>query len=324
MARYLDAFTVAKTHLIDEMRSALVDVYDARRVDLPQRSDTFSAEAAYFDFGSSSLSYCSYGSPLTVTFREDDYVRIQVGLAGRGRTWLSNRTSEISSTKIVCSEADANLEFGHSLEQFAHRIKRSQLDRDATSLLGFRPKDTISFDWAVDCEAGHAARLRNLILQAVSNIDASKEPVPTALLREMDQTIRIAALYGIPNNLSGLLHADTKPAAPWQVRRIEEWIDANWQSGISIEKLAEVSGASVRSIFATFRSARDYTPMAYLKRVRLNAARDMLLKATPDASVTLISLACSFMNPSHFARDYRLQFGELPSDTLRRAKLHNQ
>lgn len=36
------------------------------------------------------------------------------------------------------------------------------------------------------------------------------------------------------------------------------------------------------------------------------------------ASVTQIALKCGFQNLGHFARDFRLAFGELPSDTLRR------
>ncbi len=66
--------------------------------------------------------------------------------------------------------------------------------------------------------------------------------------------------------------------------------------------------------------ARGYTPMAYLKKVRLKAAREMLLRADPRATVTGIMFACNFSNQGHFASDYHLEFGELPSDTLRRSR----
>ena len=77
--------------------------------------------------------------------------------------------------------------------------------------------------------------------------------IPLPLLREMDQSIRIAALYGMQNNFTDLLYREEKAAAPWQVKRVEDWIDANWRGPVSIENLAEVSGSSVRSIFRTFR-----------------------------------------------------------------------
>ena len=140
------------------------------------------------------------------------------------------------------------------------------------------------------------------------------------LLREMDQSIRIAALYGMPNNFTDLLYREEKAVAPWQVKRVEEWIDAHWRGPVSIENLAEVSGSSVRSIFAAFKRSRGYTPMDYLKRVRLHAARGMLLVAQLGATVTGIGLACHFSNMGHFAREYQQQFGEMPSETLRRTR----
>ena len=76
----------------------------------------------------------------------------------------------------------------------------------------------------------------------------------------------------------------------------------------------------MRSIFAAFKKTRGYTPMAYLRKVRLNAARELLLSAAPGVSVTGVSLACNFKNTGNFARDYQLQFGEFPSETLRRGK----
>ena len=54
--------------------------------------------------------------------------------------------------------------------------------------------------------------------------------------------------------------------------------------------------------------------------VRLNRAREMLEQPTKNASVIQIALKCGFQNPSHFARDYRLAFGELPSETLKRGR----
>jgi transcriptional regulator GlxA family with amidase domain len=36
--------------------------------------------------------------------------------------------------------------------------------------------------------------------------------------------------------------------------------------------------------------------------------------------VVQIALQCGFQNPGHFARDFRLAFGELPSDTLKRGR----
>jgi transcriptional regulator GlxA family with amidase domain len=60
--------------------------------------------------------------------------------------------------------------------------------------------------------------------------------------------------------------------------------------------------------------------MAFVKSVRLQHARRMLQQPEGATSVVSVAFACGFLNPGHFARDYRLAFGELPSATLSAAK----
>jgi AraC-like DNA-binding protein len=321
MGQRLSAFTIASTDQIDEARRIVTEVYDARSFHVYGHDKKgFFANVSYFNFGPTIFSYSSYGVSTRVNIHDDNYVRVQLCLTGSGRTSHGSAVVDVNTNAIICSPADSLLEYGTSFEQFALRLDRATLERDLTSLLGAQPKEGISFGMTANRSSAQTERLRATILHAASSLDLSVEPIPPPLLRELDQTIRLSALYGIPNNFTDLLVADQKPSAPWQVKRIEEWIDAHWRESVTIEKLVDVSGASVRSIFATFKSARGYTPMAYLKKVRLNAARQLLLKAEPHASVTEIAFACNFQNSSHFATDYRLQFGELPSETLQRGK----
>ena len=317
---HLNAFTVASTRHIDEMRGILFDVYDARLFDLHGDGNRFAAKAAYFRFGSSNLSYCPHQAPVRIEFREDDYIRFQVCTAGNGRTVIGGAPVGVDEKSIVCSPSNSAMEFGPSLEQFSLRVSRTVLEEDLTILLGARPKQALAFASTADCNIGSTLRLREKIIYVANSIDVSDDPIPAPMLREMDRMIRISTLYGMPNNYSERLYAAEPASAPWQVKRVEEWIDAHWRDEVTIDQLAEVSGSSVRSIFATFKAARGYTPMAYLKRVRLHAARGMLLVALPGASVTAIGLACQFANLGHFACDYQEQFGELPSATLQKAR----
>ena len=57
--------------------------------------------------------------------------------------------------------------------------------------------------------------------------------------------------------------------------------------------------------------------MDFVKNVRLEQANALL--ATGATSVSDVALACGFGNFGHFAY-YRIKFGELPSQTLKRAK----
>jgi transcriptional regulator GlxA family with amidase domain len=46
----------------------------------------------------------------------------------------------------------------------------------------------------------------------------------------------------------------------------------------------------------------------------------MLQAPAEVTSVIDVAFQCGFLNAGHFARDYRLAFGELPSETLRNIK----
>ena len=63
-----------------------------------------------------------------------------------------------------------------------------------------------------------------------------------------------------------------------------------------------------------------YTPQAYLRSVRLDRAREMLL--TPGDSLTVADVAETVGYPhlGRFAGYYVERFGELPSDTLTRSR----
>ena len=104
------------------------------------------------------------------------------------------------------------------------------------------------------------------------------------------------------------------------MRLVEEYIEANWRAPLDIETLAAVTGGSTRSIFKAFKEARGVSPMAFVKRVRLGHARRMLQELDEATSVIDVAFQCGFLNPGHFARDYRMAFGELPSETLRNIK----
>jgi transcriptional regulator GlxA family with amidase domain len=106
----------------------------------------------------------------------------------------------------------------------------------------------------------------------------------------------------------------------WQARRVEQYIETHWDQPITIETLARATAASARSIFHHFRSCRGQSPMAFLKQVRLQHAKEMLERTDLNRSVTDTAIACGFGNLGHFAGDYFKRYGEHPSDTLKRGK----
>ena len=89
---------------------------------------------------------------------------------------------------------------------------------------------------------------------------------------------------------------------------------------LSPQDIAQAAGVSVRTLHRGFQQFRDTTPMALLRAVRLEQAREKLLAGDAD-SVTDAAGACGVTHLSRFAREYRRRFGETPSETLRGGRL---
>jgi transcriptional regulator GlxA family with amidase domain len=84
-------------------------------------------------------------------------------------------------------------------------------------------------------------------------------------------------------------------------------------------ELARVGCMSVRSLHATFRHELGLSPMAHLRRIRLDHVHAELLRTGgADARISDVATRWGFFHPSRFARQYQERYGELPSDTVRR------
>ncbi|WGD49496.1 helix-turn-helix domain-containing protein [Bradyrhizobium sp. CB1650] len=97
-------------------------------------------------------------------------------------------------------------------------------------------------------------------------------------------------------------------------------LQTQWDKPLVIGDVARQHGVSLRAVQKHFAS-RGTSVAEFLKRIRLVNAYDMLAQAGSRTTVTKVCAKCGFGNLGHFARDYRSEFGELPSDTLLRGRM---
>jgi AraC-like DNA-binding protein len=104
------------------------------------------------------------------------------------------------------------------------------------------------------------------------------------------------------------------------VRIAEDYALARGGDRLHMTDLCGATGVSERSLEYAFKAIMGMTPTAYLTRVRLHRVRKAL-QAAPRASTTVSAEALNngFWHFGDFSRAYRDSFGELPSETLRRA-----
>jgi transcriptional regulator GlxA family with amidase domain len=166
---------------------------------------------------------------------------------------------------------------------------------------------------------GEAAQ-RRLVEFVLLELDRTDTPFPKLVLDELEQALIISYLSCNRHNYSHLLEGSVRPVAPWQVRLAEEYIEQNWDQPVTIESLALVGNIGIRSLFYSFKKSRGVSPMVFVRQVRLQHAKEMLMHAGPETTVTLVASACGFSNLGHFAKYYHAAFGEHPSATLKAAR----
>ena len=88
----------------------------------------------------------------------------------------------------------------------------------------------------------------------------------------------------------------------------------------SVNELCQRLQVSRRTVQNSFQSVAETTPLNYLRSVRLNGVRRVLM-STPAADLSIGDAAAQwgFFHLSHFAAEYHELFAELPSHTARAA-----
>lgn len=99
--------------------------------------------------------------------------------------------------------------------------------------------------------------------------------------------------------------------APWQVRKVIDYMRDRLATPIGLDDLAGVVGLSRFHFCTAFRLATGSTPHDCLVRLRIDRARQLLAEA--QLSITDIGLAVGYDTPSSFAAAFRRLCGTTPS-----------
>jgi AraC family transcriptional regulator len=105
--------------------------------------------------------------------------------------------------------------------------------------------------------------------------------------------------------------------APWQVRRVTEYIEANLASTIRLQDLASIARLSHSHFCRAFKESVGHPAHAFVMRRRVQRAQGLMLN-TVD-SLSQIAAQCGMADQAHFCKLFRRLVGESPN-AWRRAR----
>jgi AraC-like DNA-binding protein len=290
--------------------------------DLGGHPGEFTATGNFIRFNSIALAYLSYGAAARVRCGGVNAVRQQFCFTGSAMTSFGSQRCRVDANRpgLIPAQHEAVYDFDDNFSQIVLYVDAGALRGALSTLIGVPVSQNLVFETPTDPGKPELRRLRGLVEFLAAELDHEDIAVSAPVLAELEKSALVSFLHANTHNFSRLLERDARRVTPWQVRRAEEFIEANWQRPLTLRMIAEATGVSARSLFKAFRESRGCSPTEYVKRVRLKRARQMLTSPTRSTSVTAVAFACGFDNPGHFAGNYRLAFGELPSQTLTKVK----
>jgi transcriptional regulator GlxA family with amidase domain len=167
----------------------------------------------------------------------------------------------------------------------------------------WKPENFVTEDGKVFCSGGVYAAI-DLSLYLVEKFCGHEVALEVAksLLLSMPRS-RQSGYAVVPLSRH---HADEK------IRDAEEYLQKNFERGVSIEELADRAGMGVRNFIRRFKAATGHVPGAYLQTLRVAAAKEML-----EAGVLSIQEICSkvgYEDVAFFRELFKRHTGMTPAE----------
>lgn len=309
------------TSNIEELEHYAYSSLDATEFHLHNRASP-KLHSAILELNDIRLGFLTFGTPAKINFPERDITALGLVLRGQGRVTGGKESVAVAVDRPTLASPHQPLElyYNADLEKIFVDFDSKALTRKLAALLGTPVKHELNFELTRFTSQEMLGGLLELTKMLVQRFGKRRSVISPLALRELEEALIVQLLFTGRHRWSERLLQDPIESSSGMIARIEEFIEANWDSPITMEALSETTGISGRTLYRSFAKARGYSPIAFARKIRFQRAHELLRQ--PDAATTVIgvSLKCGFSNPGRFALDYRNMFGELPSQTLQAAR----
>ena len=100
-----------------------------------------------------------------------------------------------------------------------------------------------------------------------------------------------------------------------QVARALKIMQSDYREKLDVEKLAGAARMSASAFHRAFKEVTSDSPMQYLKKVRLNKAKDLMAQKNMKAYIAADKVG--YESSSQFSREFKRYFGQSPAEMKR-------
>ena len=319
----LAKFCVLESERLDDARSRINALVDGQcRLDpLPERQRALNVRFHERVLSRLSFFTLAFGSDCRISHVQSDRYYLSVAYRGTIDHVVDGQPIRVHGAQAVVLDGTQEMTVDYLDDAFEIdvSISREELHRYLGQLLCEELREPLRFSKPLDLGHGHGISLRNAMALFVRELADDDSLLSHNIgITNFEDLLLYTLLQSQPHNYSERLHRPAGGVSACLVQRVERYLDEHAQEPISMDVLTRFSGVPAHTLFAAFRRARDYTPMQYLRSVRLRRVRDELLDPGNWHSVSEVAMKWGFMHLGRFSQYYRQAFGEPPSATRRK------
>ena len=262
-----------RTNSIEEVREALARIYAKPVLTPTGGTRVLDATMNYCPLNDLRLYYRAYGADVRLEFPETGYLLQLIPLRGSGELTIGQKTIPLAAGTgaVVSTDMNWQLNCNAEYEHLAVRIDAEALTRKLAALTGEAIGEPLQMEPQQGSDSPTAMFLPRYIQTLVNSVSAAghNAPLPAWWSVQTEQLLMTMLLYCNRHNYSYLLEEKAPDATAMEVRRAEDYIEANWREPITLEDLAAVTGVSVLALFRSFKKFRGYSPLEFVAQTRL-------------------------------------------------------
>lgn len=318
----LSRFPAVRSNDLEEVRKQVADVFCDHELRLVGGQRNLNTQMHYRPLQKVGYGRMLYGAAVDIDPGQlHNFFLVQILLRGEETIFAGSQpfrsTARLAS--IISPTIGFRMRHEKDTEKLFLRIDRDAFERKCAQYCGRPLSKPLEFTPGIPLDSPAGRSLRQLALWQITQASEGLLFDHPLVAAQLEDTLMLALLDTLPHNQ---VYEDRLPAplTPQFVRRAEEYIHQNAHQAISTGDIAQHAGVSARTLYAGFRKHRDTTPMAYLKAVRLDHVHDVLSAGGSQLNVTRVALEWGFSHLGQFSADYQRRHGQLPSETLRKAR----
>ena len=199
-------------------------------------------------------------------------------------------------------------------------ISKPLLENTLADLMHRPINEPIQFEHRMSIDNERVQAWWNLVeyFSSYNKYNVNFECLMHDIKQDFERILVKSLLLSQPHNYSHLLE-DSQNSHPEFLKRALQFIHQNIHLDICSEDLERVAGVSKQKLSKAFRERLQRSFNSYIRYYRLKCIHQELSQAQDKTNITNVAMKWGVNHLGRFSLEYKQQFGESPSDTVRKS-----